>query len=474
MDDIVFTGRTPRSRAAAGQKQPRGGPNKLAVVPPDDETSCEKTEIVNEDRSHIEGHPPLIDMFFDEECYLVLNKDVRNRKGNDASFDAKSHFVSHGRQEGRSPSYLFDVDYVLRYVAKVDGLELPNGEALPYFERLPAARRFVPNNWFNPNIFRNLYTTRYSGLASQSDYEVFLFYVTYVAHHQLSPNGLFNEAAYVECYPDVAIAVATGSMRSGFMHFMTHGCDELRLNLPGFIADARPNGLRQREFLLGKSSEFDRLLWWFDEAFYLSVYDDVHALRRRGRISCGLEHFLTAGFAEGRVPHPCAFDTLQKLARAGVVHANGWDFAAKVADLSPASPNVDLKQAARLLAFLDPPAKRRPTVLSALWTFIEPPVLGGSCDAGNYLRLNPDLERILGSDALRQAEHHWRNDGVHEHRPFMGSNLYDTREIDLADATAWKSGVNFFGPLSISNGLGSAARGYVAALRHAGIPRRLL
>jgi hypothetical protein len=47
---------------------------------------------------------------------------------------------------------------------------------------------------------------------------------------------------------------------------------------------------------------------FFDERWYLETYPDVHSAIERGRTSSALEHYLNAGYYEGRSPGPCFVD----------------------------------------------------------------------------------------------------------------------------------------------------------------------
>jgi GT2 family glycosyltransferase/glycosyltransferase involved in cell wall biosynthesis len=411
----------------------------------------------------------LVDLFFEETSYIGLYEDIKRQKDQNPNYDTKLHFTEYGRVEGRSPSYFFDTAYVAQSASKMDDIQVHASEALSYFEELPSERRFVPNRWFSARIFRILYIGRFPDLVDKSDYDLFAFFLANMVDERLSPNGLFNEAAYVSRYDDVAKAIEVGSERSGFLHYLTKGCLEERVNIPGFAGSGEHENSEERQLLLRLRPEFDPVVWWFDEEFYLSTNEDVHHMLRAGEIVSGLEHFLVVGFEQGRVPSPAAFRFLQSPTFVPPCGNGGWHWAEMMARRGVVTETISLEDATKLLAFLDPAPDRRAVVLSAIWKFVEPSVLAGTCDVGNYLALNPALERVFGSECTERADFHWRRHGVHEHWPFVGSNLYSSREVTLADVVNWKSGVNFFGPLTLASGLGSAARGYVDALRHAGI-----
>ncbi len=90
----------------------------------------------------------------------------------------------------------------------------------------------------------------------------------------LVPDPLsFDEEFYLESNPDVAAAVANGSLPSGREHFELFGESE------------------------GRNPNSD-----FDEAFYLASNPDVAAAVEAGHISSGFEHYRQFGAEEQRLP----------------------------------------------------------------------------------------------------------------------------------------------------------------------------
>jgi GT2 family glycosyltransferase len=321
----------------------------------------------------------------------------------------------------------------------------------------------VPNRWFNPWLFRQRYAVDHPALATMHDYAAFEFYVENAAEFRFSPSGLFDEAGYVERYPDAAALVQSGEFRSGFHHFVGIGWAEGRTNLFAFgegILEPKQIGREQRDYVLHAPDDLRRIVWWFDELFYLSVYPDIHALQRRGAIRSGLEHFLAFGLPEGRVPHPAVppapngdreafFSTLAQQGAVGPV---------SLAEASALARRISVQGwNANLRAISD-----------AIWPFVAAPHLDGTCDAAQYLAANPDLSAAFGNDEAAAAAH-WRQTGIAEQRLAPGSAVFTGRQLLLEDVLRGNSGVNFFGPLTLASGLGTAARGYVSALRQAGV-----
>jgi hypothetical protein len=85
----------------------------------------------------------------------------------------------------------------------------------------------------------------------------------------------FNEAWYLATYPDVAAAVANGSLVSGWQHFSSVGSREGRNPSP-----------------------------FFDEAWYLAHNSDVAASVSAGTLPSGFTQFAATGAREGRDPSP--------------------------------------------------------------------------------------------------------------------------------------------------------------------------
>jgi GT2 family glycosyltransferase/glycosyltransferase involved in cell wall biosynthesis len=408
----------------------------------------------------------LIARMFDADCYRMLYPDV----GKDPRADPLGHFTHHGVVEGRTPSVLFDVGYVQRRLAKYEEVELPHTEVFTYYAALPADRRFVPNRWFSAWAFRRLYADRYPEVEELSDYAVFELYLDRHGYAALSPNGVFSEEHYRLRYTDVATAVGQGFVRSAFVHFIVHAAHDRRRNLPGAGDRGAAGSLtpeREVAWLLAGQEGLDPLVWWFDETFYLSVYPEVHELVRRGIVPSGLEHYLVAGFHEGRIPAP-------RMARhmpSGKVD-DPWAFFERLGPIYPVADRlVSMEEACAILDRLDQPgwSGSRRTATETLWSYVEKPQIDGLFDAKQYLAVNGDVAHSCDGDPLR-AEAHWRRFGIREYRVAPGTNLFGDRVITLQDILSWRSGVNFFGPVSAPSGLGNATRGYIAALRAAGVP----
>ena len=84
----------------------------------------------------------------------------------------------------------------------------------------------------------------------------------------------FEEAWYLQTYPDVAEAIREGAYTSGRAHFIAHGYFEGRRPFPPEV----------------------------DEAWYLNTYPDVAESVQRGEVDSALDHFARHGYQEGRLP----------------------------------------------------------------------------------------------------------------------------------------------------------------------------
>jgi hypothetical protein len=91
-------------------------------------------------------------------------------------------------------------------------------------------------------------------------------------------SDFFDERYYLSKYDDVAQAVNSGGLSSGYDHFVTLGQQEGRSPSPFY--DYR----------------------FFDERYYLSQYGDVAQAVRDGGFTSGYHHFVTFGRKEGRNP----------------------------------------------------------------------------------------------------------------------------------------------------------------------------
>jgi hypothetical protein len=129
---------------------------------------------------------------------------------------------------------------------------------------------------------------------------------------------LFDEAWYLAHNPDVAAAVASGKIASGWAHFIQRGQYENRS--PSAYFDANYYLVHNPDVAAAVASHRIASAWahfikagiyegraaspLFDEQYYRASNPDVAAAIAAGRIRSGLEHYLLMGQYENRQPLP--------------------------------------------------------------------------------------------------------------------------------------------------------------------------
>ncbi len=101
------------------------------------------------------------------------------------------------------------------------------------------------------------------------------------------PAEVFDEQAYLQANPDVAEAMLRGVYRSGREHFQTYGSEEGRNLGPPAVSDEEARGVRL-----------------FDEAWYLKRNPDIAQAVANGTILSGYAHWVVDGRIEGRSAPP--------------------------------------------------------------------------------------------------------------------------------------------------------------------------
>jgi GT2 family glycosyltransferase/glycosyltransferase involved in cell wall biosynthesis len=157
----------------------------------------------------------------------------------------------------------------------------------------------------------------------------------------------------------------------------------------------------------------------FSEALYLALNPDVEALVARGEVADARTHWLVAGR-----------DEEAKGLRPSITHSSLYE--------GMPAPGVD--------AAVD----------------------ASDFDAESYYLLYPDVRQALGSDP-QAALHHWVHHGRFEGRVGAGVAPYRAWQARAAEVLAKPFGINVFGPFAATSGLGTAARGLLAALDTIGV-----
>ena len=134
---------------------------------------------------------------------------------------------------------------------------------------------------------------------------------------------LFDEAFYLNSYPDVRTAVQAGIIPSGRSHFLSSGIREGRTRISRFYRDdvearyltdnpdvatavASEGFASGLQHYLGNGEGEGRSLFpgGFDEAWYRRRYPDVNQAIAQGVFTSGLEHYLAFGRDETRSVSP--------------------------------------------------------------------------------------------------------------------------------------------------------------------------
>jgi VCBS repeat-containing protein len=132
-----------------------------------------------------------------------------------------------------------------------------------------------------------------------------------------NPSILYIEEYYLDTASDVAAGVVTGNIANGLVHFLNTGVTEQRSSSPFFnqqvYLDENGDVLEAvRQGNLGSGFEHyiqaganelrDPQLFLYNEAYYLQNNTDVAAAVSNGQFADGFEHFVSVGQTEGRAP----------------------------------------------------------------------------------------------------------------------------------------------------------------------------
>jgi hypothetical protein len=123
------------------------------------------------------------------------------------------------------------------------------------------------NRFFDPGYYR-LFVSEQERTEYRSPLH---HYVARGVNTGLSPNWIYDDAYYLETYPDVREALRTGDFVCGFEHFIRHGAEEGR---DGCV--------------------------YFNERAYLARHPDVAHDVREGRMRSGEAHYVKYGHNERR------------------------------------------------------------------------------------------------------------------------------------------------------------------------------
>jgi uncharacterized repeat protein (TIGR03803 family) len=132
----------------------------------------------------------------------------------------------------------------------------------------------------------------------------------------VSQNSLFDEHYYLETNPDVAAAVAKGTIATGYDHYIQFGQFEGRSPSPywneSWYLQQNPDVAAavkaktvssgfMHYYLYGQYENRPGLLY-FNASYYLATYIDVAAAVKAGTLTSAFEHYVLYGQYEGRSP----------------------------------------------------------------------------------------------------------------------------------------------------------------------------
>lgn len=201
---------------------------------------------------------------FSTTFYIKRSPDVRK-----AGVNPFYHYLVWGRLEGRIPTQ----------TALDSGVELFDSKA----------------ELLKPSFDSGYYLSRNPELASYN-VDPLLHYLHFGWQKGLDPNANFSTQFYLDNNHDVR-----NSGENPFYHYLRIGRVEGRLPKKSdtlLQLDAEPECEMSHDYLEGRSVK-KALENVFDERFYLERYPDISA----GKLD-PLEHYLVAGWAEGRDPAP--------------------------------------------------------------------------------------------------------------------------------------------------------------------------
>jgi GT2 family glycosyltransferase/glycosyltransferase involved in cell wall biosynthesis len=289
----------------------------------------------------------------------------------------------------------------------------------------------------------------------------------------------FEERSYLLANPDVAAAVADGRAESGAAHWLAHGRlegrrlfivptdfdEELYLAAnPDVAAAVKAGGFESGLAHWMACGRLERRQLFtvppdFDEELYLAANPDVAAAVEAGGFASGLAHWLAHGRLENRVLRhgPRGAEKVpEDFEESAYFEANP--------DVRPIVAMGGFESGQAHWLALGQFENRRLALSPRLH-------LKEEFDAFGYARLNPDLQRTFGRNADRLFTH-WDTAGFYENRRVPNFRPYVSRSTDVVAFAEKANEVAMYGYFDAPTGMGSAARGYRAAIESLGYPVR--
>lgn len=252
------------------------GQQKLQNIVPYYECYTNGRRIEKSHRQIYRENPEIAEAFPDPYCATKLPELLAQFARSDAAGSGNSKLKNEDKMTAASfvTVQSDQVDQIARRLFDFEFYKLASGtsEVNPdqiwkEYLRCPRDRQRSFNRYFDSDYYRFM-------LAGRRPVDSPTLLHHYVAHGLalgVSPSWIFDEAYYLERYPDIADAVRAGDLISGFEHFSKYGAEEGR------------NGCA-----------------FFNERRYRELNADVASAIAQGEFRSGEEHYVKFGRKEGR------------------------------------------------------------------------------------------------------------------------------------------------------------------------------
>ena len=168
---------------------------------------------------------------FDDVLYKALNADVAGANLPSAGFlNRYDHFLRIGSSENRPPHILFDPHF---YRAHMPGADLDGAGPFAHFlRRIHEGDEAQTAIYFDPEWYRATYVEVDAAIREGRWLSALHHYLCTDSPADFDPLCQFSEHFYRQDNPDLQPALAAGTLRSGYQHFLSHGVLELRAPTP--------------------------------------------------------------------------------------------------------------------------------------------------------------------------------------------------------------------------------------------------
>lgn len=187
---------------------------------------------------------------FDDVLYQRLNPDIGSALP--GLFNRYDHYLRHGAREDRQAHILFDPHYY-RAHAEDDGELAELGAFLHFLRRIHwIGAEAETAIYFDADWYRYTYPAVDAAIRAGSWLCALHHYTCNDTPDAFDPMCQFSERFYRERNPDIHAALAAGTLRSGYQHFLFHGVFELRPPAPFIdLGRFRPAAEQPRDAFAG-------------------------------------------------------------------------------------------------------------------------------------------------------------------------------------------------------------------------------